>query len=137
MEEHFERSVTALDSIFSFVERFAVASNLDEATVFSATLAAEELFTNLVRHNVGGAEYIAIHLDVENGRFVIRLSDFDVDRVELSGELPPEVYLPLAQRTPGGLGIRLVRSMFDSLTYEYRDRTLYVTAVKNLEDVHV
>ena len=25
----------------------------------------------------------------------------------------------------------------DSLTYEYRDRTLRVTAVKNLEDTHV
>ena len=137
MEEHFERSITVLDSIFSFVERFAAARNLDEATVFSATLAAEELFTNLVRHNVGGADYIAIHLDIENGRFIIRLTDFDVDPVDLSGELPADVYLPLAQRTPGGLGIRLVRSMFDSLTYEYRDRTLCVTAVKNLEDVHV
>jgi anti-sigma regulatory factor (Ser/Thr protein kinase) len=37
----------------------------------------------------------------------------------------------------GGLGIHLVKSLFDTLTYEYSDRTLFITAVKNLEDARV
>jgi len=137
MEETFERNIAALDSVFSFVGRFSQAHSLDDSIEFSVTLAAEELFTNFVRHNVGGRERIAMRLDIENGCLSIRLTDFDVDPVDFTEEKPIDVRAPLAQRKVGGLGIHLIRSMFDSLTYEYRDRTMSVTAVKKLEGTHV
>ena len=137
MEATFERTIGALEGLFAFVERFADAHELDEATRYAANLAVEELFTNLVRHNAGGTRRIQLDMAVESGRLTIRLMDFDVDPVDLSGEAPPDVNLPLEQRRPGGLGMHLVRTLFDSLSYDYRDRTLSVTAVKNLEDSHV
>ena len=129
--------MAALESLFAFVDRFAAANGLGETTAFAATLAVEELFTNLMRHNAGGTERIAVSLEAGLGRLTIRLKDFNVDPVDLTTERPPDVRSPLKERKVGGLGMHLVRSMFDSLTYEYRDRTLCVTAVKNLEDAHV
>ena len=137
MEQGFKRDIASLDSVFEFVEGFADEHGIDEATSFAMRLAAEELFTNFVRHNRGGTESILISITVEDERLYIRLKDFDVDAVDIEQETPPDVHLPLNERRVGGLGIHLVRSMFDSLTYDYKDRTLCVTAVKNLEDTHV
>jgi len=137
MEAEFARNLAALETLFPFVERFARSHRLDEATTFAVQLAVEELFTNLVRHNTGGAKRIAVGLDVDGGRLLVTLTDFDVDPADPSAGTSPGVLLPLEERTVGGLGIHLVRSLFDSLVYEYRDRTFRVTAIKNLEDTHV
>jgi serine/threonine-protein kinase RsbW len=137
MEAKLARNLGALEALFLFVERFVRSQRLDETTAFAAQLAAEELFTNLVRHNTGGAEQIAVRLDVDDGRLLVTLVDFDVDPADPAAGSSPDVLLPLEERTIGGLGIHLVKSLFDSLTYEYRDRTLRVTAAKNLEDTHV
>jgi serine/threonine-protein kinase RsbW len=137
MEAEFARHLDALEALFPFVERFVSLRRLDEATAFAMQLAVEELFTNFVRHNTGGAGRIAVRLDIDGGRLFITLTDFDVDPADPAAGTSPDILLPLEERTVGGLGIHLVRSMFDSLTYEYRDRALRVTAVKNLEDTHV
>ncbi len=137
MEAEFARNLAALEALFPFVERFARSRRLDEAIAFAAQLAVEELFTNFVRHNTGGGDRIAVRLDIDGGRLFITLTDFDVDPADPAAGISPTVLLPLEERPIGGLGIHLVRSMFDSLTYEYRDRTLRVTAVKSLEDTHV
>jgi len=52
---------------------------------------------------------------------------------DLSEAAPVDIHLPLAQRKVGGLGLHLVRNLVDELRYEYDDRTLSVTAIKNLE----
>ena len=137
MDKNFKRDIRSLDDVFEFVERFADTHGIDEATSFSMKLAAEELFTNFVRHNTGGREHILISLDVQDDRLIIQLKDFDVDAIDFEQETPPDVHLPLGERPVGGLGIHLVKSMFDSLTYDYTNRILCVTAVKNLEDTHV
>jgi serine/threonine-protein kinase RsbW len=137
MEAEFARDLAALETLFPFVERFAREGRLDEATAFAVQLAVEELFTNFVRHNTGGAERIAVRLDIEGGRLSVALADFDVDPSDPAKGSSPDLLIPLEDRKIGGLGIHLVKSMFDSLTYDYRDRTLRVTAVKNLEDTHV
>lgn len=137
MKRSFKRDVSSLDELFAFVDRFAEAHPLDERALFAVRLAAEELFTNLVRHNTGGGEAIDVSIEREGGRLVMRLTDFDVDPVVIDGDRSAPVDLPLEERTPGGLGIHLVKSIFDSLTYEYDRRIFRVTAIKNLEEAHV
>jgi serine/threonine-protein kinase RsbW len=137
MEAEFARNFDSLEALFSFAERFVHSHRLDETTSFAVQLAVEELFTNLVRHNTGGAEQITVRLDSDGGRLLIALTDFDVDPADPAAGSSPDVRLPLEKRAIGGLGIHIVKTMFDSLTYEYRDRTLRVTAVKSLEDTHV
>lgn len=132
MEMKFKRDIGALDEIFVFIDNFIDDNEFDEALAFSTRLVVEEIFTNLVRHNAGGLEHISIFLDADEQCVTIRLQDFNVDPVEIPKEVPVGLDKPLSERVPGGLGIHLVKSLVDKLTYEYRDRTLTVTAIKCL-----
>jgi anti-sigma regulatory factor (Ser/Thr protein kinase) len=133
MEKHFKREIEALDSIFEFTDSFISEQSLGETIGFSTRLVVEEIFTNLVRHNTGGLDHIAISLDLESSHLVIKLQDFNVDPVNIPESRKVDLLKPLSEREVGGLGIHLVKSIVDKLTYEYKDRILSVTAVKNLE----
>jgi anti-sigma regulatory factor (Ser/Thr protein kinase) len=133
MEKNFRREIAALDDVFGTVDEFLAGQAVDERTVLTIKLVVEELFTNLVRHDVGGRDRVHVSLEREGGRLIVRLRDFDVDPFDLSEADPVDIHLPLAQRKVGGLGLHLVRNLVDELRYDYDDRTLSVTAIKNLE----
>ena len=137
MERDFRREIAALDDVFRSVDRFLADQAVDERTALATKLVVEELFTNLVRHDVGGLDRVAMCLERDGDRLIIRLRDFDVDRFDLSEAEPVDVHVPLARRKVGGLGLHLVRNLVDELRYDYQDRTLSVTAIKNLEHVDV
>ncbi len=106
--------------------------DIDERTSFCMRLTAEELFTNMVRHNVGAGDRITVVLDVSNERIRLELIDHDVEPFD-PGTVPPvDVSRPAAERRPGGLGMHLVRSMVDRVSYKYEDRKLKVSVIKNL-----
>ena len=132
MEMEFKRDIEALDGIFEFIDNFIADNKFDETLTFATRLVVEEIFTNLVRHNEGGLEHISIFLDADEQCVTIRLQDFNVDPVDIPKEDPAGFGKPLSEREPGGLGIHLVKSLVDKLTYDYRDRILTVTAIKCL-----
>jgi len=39
---------------------------------------------------------------------------------------------PIEERKAGGLGLHLVKSIVDKITYEYKDRRMQVTIMKEL-----
>jgi serine/threonine-protein kinase RsbW len=131
----FDREIPALDGIFDFVGAFIARHELDERTAFSLNLIVEELFTNFVRHNEGGGEQIVLAIEKNNNTIRIELVDdgvepFDPDTV---AEVP--VRAGIDERRPGGLGIHLIRTMVDSLHYDYEteNRRLRVSVTKTLE----
>lgn len=109
------------------------AHSIDEKTAFSLNLAAEELFTNFVRHNVGSGERITLEIDVTDKEFRFTFTDYDVEPWDPATAPDPDVDLPMEERSPGGLGIHLVKSVVDRLAYEYKNRVMKVTAIKKLE----
>jgi anti-sigma regulatory factor (Ser/Thr protein kinase) len=133
MERDFKREIAALDDVFRSIDEFLAGQPVDEKTVLVTKLVVEELFTNLVRHDIGGLDRVGVSLTREGGRLIIRLKDFDVDPFDLSEAEPVDIHLPLAQRKVGGLGLHLVRNLVDELSYDYENRVLSVTAIKNLE----
>lgn len=137
MEQQFMRTQDSLDPIFSFVDAFIAEKNLSDSIVFPVKLTIEELFTNLVRHNSGGKSHIAISLDTRDSKLIIQLRDFDVEPFDISKVDEVDTDKPLDERKIGGLGIHLVKSIVDKISYEYSDRTMCVTAIKNLEAKHV
>lgn len=137
MEREFERKLDALNEIFVFIDDFISDNDLEEDVAFSIRLAVEELFTNLVKHNFGGRDYISLELTQDSGRLIVKLSDFDVEPFDITQASPVDVRQSLMDRKIGGLGIHLVRSVVDKLTYEYQDRTLRVTAIKKVEEKDV
>jgi anti-sigma regulatory factor (Ser/Thr protein kinase) len=82
----------------------------------------------MVRHARGGRSEIAVGLDHDRATLTLRLRDFDVEPWDLSQAPEPDLSLPLEERRPGGLGLRLVRQVTNDLRYEHADGVTTVTA---------
>jgi serine/threonine-protein kinase RsbW len=135
VKRSFDREIAALEEIFEFTGGFIGEHRLDDRSAFRLNLIVEELFTNFVRHNEGGGEQIVLSLEKVNNKLNLELVDegvapFDPDLV---AEVP--VAAGIDERRPGGLGIHLIRTMVDSLHYDYEieNRRLRVSVTKTLE----
>jgi anti-sigma regulatory factor (Ser/Thr protein kinase) len=118
--------------MFAFLEGQLGPLDLDPGTSFCLNLAAEEIFANMVRHNtVGDSDTVALDVAVEDERITLRLVDSDVDPWDPEEVPPVDPDAPVESRRPGGLGIHLVKASVDKLVYEYEDRQMQVTVVKN------
>lgn len=124
------RSISALDAMFAFLERRFTEHAVGERTAFCVNLAAEEIFTNMVRHNVSGSESIDLEVEITGDCVYLDLIDRDVEPWDPSSVPDPGLALPVRERTPGGLGVHLVRSVVDRVTYEYDDREMRVKVEK-------
>jgi len=133
MERSFERDFRALGEIFEFTGRFSEAHKIQASLGNSINLIVEELFTNMVKYNTGAGHPIRIRLNVDDGRLRIELIDEDVDRWDPAEAPDVHVDQLIEERRAGGLGLYLVRSIADELTYEYENRKMKVTVIKNLE----
>ncbi|HVR44623.1 MAG TPA: ATP-binding protein [Thermoanaerobaculia bacterium] len=127
-----EREIAALDDLFATVERFVADERLDEKTGLELAVVLEELFTNAVQHNPGGSGDLRITLRRDSGEIVLTLTDPDTDPFDLASEPPPDLFLPLAHRRPGGLGVHLVRSFVDRIECDWREREGTITLIKTL-----
>jgi len=133
MERSFERDFRALGEIFEFAGRFAAAHRIEESLVYSINLVVEELFTNMVKYNTGAGHPIRIRMNLDDGRLRIELIDEDVDPWDPAEAPEVRVDQLIEERRAGGLGLYLVRSIVDELKYEYENRQMKVTVIKNLE----
>lgn len=119
----------ALEALFALVRDFAREQGIDERREKDLALVAEELFTNLLRHNRGGGDDVACDLWRDGGRAVLRLADRDVAPYDGSG-----VPDPFSRDGEGGFGVHIVRRLTERLAYDWSGGVLTVTAVLNLED---
>ena len=131
----FHREIGSLDDIFGFLGEFAKSAGIDEGTALVIDLVVEELFTNMVRHNEGGGDRIAVELERSGDQLRIELVDFNVEDFDPSSVPQPPLTAGIEDRRPGGLGLHLVRSMVDDLHFEYEPqaRQMRVWATKRLE----
>lgn len=124
------RSIDALERIFDFLEEELASHQVEASTAFKVKLAAEEVFTNLVRHQKGSAEQIEIQVDIDGESVVLRLVDVDSAPFDPASIPAVDIERPIAEREPGGLGLYLVETMLDEVVYEHRDGNLTVVLVK-------
>jgi anti-sigma regulatory factor (Ser/Thr protein kinase) len=125
------RQIGALADIARLVDGFYEAGGVKPETRYPIELALEEIFTNMVRHNAGGQSDIRIELTAREDEVVATVTDFDAPRFDpLTDGPPPGIERQLEQRTPGGLGIHLVRQMMDEIEYSHQNRTATVTLRK-------
>lgn len=134
MKKGFRRHINALEEIFADLDEFLSQKRLDDSITFVLKLVVEELFTNLIRHNVGGLDQVTLDISFESGKLKIVLEDFEVEPFDVASIQPADISSPLEARKIGGLGIHLVRNYVDDLVYEYLDGTLRITAVMDLEE---
>jgi serine/threonine-protein kinase RsbW len=133
MEKAFPRDYSSLDHIFGFITEVASDRTVDEKTMFSIKLATEELFTNMVKYNTGTGNEITIRIKIDKKAVTVELVDVDVDPFDPNTAVEAGVDGAVEDRQIGGLGLRLVRSVVDKLSYEYSNRKMTVTLSKQLE----
>jgi anti-sigma regulatory factor (Ser/Thr protein kinase) len=131
-EKRFARRIDSLPAIFLFIEDFFASRGLDRSHLAVVCLAAEEIFTNMVKYCPGAESDILTTIETRENRLAVTLTDFDVDRFDIRDLPEVRVDKPISERSPGGLGIHLVKKMVDEIEYEYADRTGRTTIIKNL-----
>jgi anti-sigma regulatory factor (Ser/Thr protein kinase) len=131
----FRRDIESLDEIFRFLGDFAEANAIDDRSSFTINLVVEELFTNMVRHNTGGADAIDISVERTGDRLHLELVDSGVERFDPESIPAPPVDAGIDERRAGGLGLYLVQTMVDDVKYEYEPeaRQMRVSVTKRLE----
>jgi anti-sigma regulatory factor (Ser/Thr protein kinase) len=115
----FRRSFESLDEIFAFTSAFFGEHRLDRELLPTVDLVLEELFTNMVKYSAGGAPSIRIEMAPAPPGVEVTLTDYDVDRFDVTLAPDADIRLPIEARKPGKLGLHLVRRLVDSLQYEY------------------
>lgn len=109
---------------------FGSSSGLPPERLAHAELCLDELVTNLVRHGREGPGPLAltIRLENESDAFLVIVED-DGKPFDPRDQPVTAPASTLAEASPGGRGIFLVRSVADELRYERRDVHNRVTVV--------
>lgn len=132
VQRSFKREIGSLRAIFDFTASFFELAKVDPRLQPSVELVVEELFTNMVKYNAGSAAEVRVEMTPVDGGIEVTLTDYDADPFDPTQAPDVDITLPAEQRTPGGLGLHLVRQMVDSLEYRYGDRQSRITFRKTL-----
>jgi serine/threonine-protein kinase RsbW len=105
------------------VDAFCAARDLPADCAFKLNIALEELLTNTISYGFddGQRHEIALDIAVVGEDLVAELSDDARPFDPLEEAPPPDLDSPIEERRIGGLGVHLVRTLMDEVTYAYRD----------------
>ncbi len=137
MRKRYKRSFEEIQKIVADTEQFFVQENIDESLRMKVDLSLEELFVNMVTYNTETICEILIEMKPIDNGVEISLTDHDVNRFDPTASGQVDVDAPLADRTPGGLGLYLVLKMADSINYEYHGRTSKITFTNKVTEADV
>ncbi len=129
----FARRIDALADVFGLIESFVEPIEGGRGVLPPLELAVEEIFANMVAHNAQGAGRIGIDARFADGEIVVRITDPDSPRFDITAVPEVDTSAPLAERTPGGLGIHLVKQLMDRVEYDHHDRMSTITLHKRME----
>ncbi len=132
MKQKFRRDISALESIFKFIETFAGKHNLDEQLVLTINLAVEELFTNAVKYNPDIPNDVIIEFLKSKDILTISIVDYTVEPFDLNKVPEYDISASLQGRPIGKLGIHFIKNMFDSVDHEYKNNLNKIILTKNL-----
>ncbi len=137
VQKNFKRQLDSLDAVFSLIDRFAVEEQVDGEATYALSLALEELFANMVKHQPTRTHDITIELTTEDDAMVVQLTDRDVDSFDPTASADPYLGDSLEARKSGGLGIYLSKKLIDEIQYQYSDRTSVIRLKKNFRRKNV
>lgn len=111
--------ISCLQPFLEFVHNGTQASSLTPADIDKLDLILEELLVNIARYAYAGTETGDIELAYafqDPARLLVQISDTGHAFDPLSSD-PPDFSRGLGERPLGGMGIFLVKSIAESITY--------------------
>jgi len=119
----FKRSFDSIRDIADFTSEVFRREQIDLRILSAVDLALEELFTNVVKYSRTTEATVRIDVARIPGGVEVTLTDFGVDRFDVTQAPEVDVTVPIEQRKPGGLGLHLIRQMVDALDYHYDEKS--------------
>lgn len=126
----FPRVLSALSGLLDLLGKAFERYDVDSRTAFWVALAAEEVFTNMIRHNRSSDDRISMDLGITETRISVRLTDYGVPPFDPMTAPVVDTTLSAEERTPGGLGVFIVRSQMDDVAYSHENGNLSVSFTK-------
>ena len=127
MRLELKRELSELQGIVAATAAFFAEHGIDTGLRNVVDLATEELFVNMLLHNMETTADILLEMRPLGAGVEVSLTDFDVDRFDPTRFQPVDIDAPAEERTPGGLGLFLVSKMVDAMTYQYKERQSKMT----------
>ena len=115
----FKNQLPELIQAMQQVEEFLSTLELSPQAVYSSNLAIEEMATNIIKYGYDdqNEHLIELHVMIQSDEIVITLVDDGHEFNPLNAPVP-DVTMDVTQRSPGGLGIHLIRTLTRQLCYE-------------------
>jgi serine/threonine-protein kinase RsbW len=101
------------------LDAFAKAHGIAREGVWPFQVALDEVLSNVVRHGgprASGLARVEVRLRLDEDALEMVVED-DAPAFNPLDAPPPDTKSPLQERTPGGLGIALVRQLMDVMEY--------------------
>ena len=114
--------LSAVRNLSRMVETFGNANQLPEPKIYMVNLALDELITNAVTYGFDGiaCPKIEITVRVTDTALVLTMVD-NGTKFDPTADTHPDVSSGIAERAIGGLGLHLVKTFADRLSYEFVD----------------
>ncbi|MDR1943251.1 MAG: ATP-binding protein [Synergistaceae bacterium] len=116
--QSFRADIGEMENLYSFVRRVMRAHNVAERVVLLMEMAADEIFSNIVKYAYAEPRdaKVDVELRVGNGAVEMTFRDKGVP-FDPTGVEPPDLTADALAREPGGLGVHMARSTVDELAY--------------------
>lgn len=112
---------------------FAQEHGIPEGIVSKLSVMLDEVLSNIISYAYpsDSEEEIEISLEVIGGRVELAITDRGLPFNPLTSE-PPDTGISIEEREIGGVGIHLVRTLADGVTYRREGEKNVLTVVMNL-----
>jgi serine/threonine-protein kinase RsbW len=123
----------AQEEIRSFLNRYFKGLSITDSEKNQVVLAIDEAIANAIEHGSEGNIHktIQLDLDINEKRILIELSDIGIFDKELREEkLQKDIQEIIREKQKGGLGLKLIYSIMDIVTFYTKDNKSYCMMVK-------
>ncbi len=118
-----QATVANIEAVTEFVNGELAAYDCPVRALSQVDVAIDELFGNIAHYAYDpetGPATVRVEVEDDPLEVIITFIDNGKPYDPLAAE-DPDVTLPAEKRTPGGLGVFLVKNIMDDVRYEYRE----------------
>jgi anti-sigma regulatory factor (Ser/Thr protein kinase) len=126
------KNISDLNMLVTKLEQFFEENNISSISM-PMTLILEELFTNTITHGAsdGREVFIEVNLGIDKDELIMTYKDNGMPFNVL--DLPePDLTASIENREVGGLGVHYVKTLTDSVEYEYVEKQNVLKMKKKL-----
>ncbi len=126
--------ITSIERLAEFLESIGEAHHWTPELVFDLNLCAEEAVVNVIVHGYEDNKPHEIEVTVEFDPTAVSITIEDdgiaYNPLDTKGA---DIYAPAEERTPGGLGVHIVRALMHDLTYTRAGNRNRFTMTKRID----